>query len=842
MMSVLSASLRRPAPLIGSLVALTLSALIIVIATSFIGTGSQATGQVDRLAGAAVVVTGSQQLTIGAGDTAQSVPLPDYRTVPASLAARIGALPGVQAAIDDESFPVALALPGGRVLTGTAAAPLAGHSWASARLTPFRITQGTAPARAGQIVVGAQLARQAGLKPGSQIRLAGQDVPALRVTGVASDGRPDAASASSVFFAPAQAAALFGQAGRADLIGVIARPGTDAHALAAMVRSVTGRGDTIATGTARGAVENPAVAGHDSDIEGVGGSAGADIIVIALFVVAGTVALSVSQRHRQFALLRAVGATGGQVRRAVLAEMIALGVAGGVAGWLPGCWLAGLAVRGMVSNELLPPGATAWMSPWLLFVAVMSGVVMGALSGLLAARRAGRAAPADALRDSAAERHWPHPVRTVLGLAGLGGSVALVVAITRSGAGTQQLGTALSLLLALMVTVALLGPLLAALAELALRLPARAGGVAGRLAMAAARAQPRRMASAFLPVALGLAFAGTVYFLDATAAHTAVVQQGQRLTAAELVTAPGPGVSAAALAAIRHQPGVADAVGLTPTQITVTDPGLDTLAGEVVSGGSLPGVLSLDVTAGSLARFGPGQIALSAVEASAGEMHVHVGSVITAWLPDGSPYHARVSAIFARSFGFADVLVPASAAAGHLPSAAIGQVLVQAPRADVLAPSALKVVQERFPGLQAASRQVINAADQQMQSQTNYLNNIILAAIVILAAITLVNTLVMTMLDRRQALELLRRVGATTGQLLSATAWQSALVAGTGIAAGLAAGGVTLCTMTRAITGTWPYIPVSAGLAVIGCALALTLAGTVGPTALLLRRAGRAEG
>jgi putative ABC transport system permease protein len=842
MMSVLSASLRRPAPLIGSLVALTLSALIIVISTSFIGTGSQATGQVDRLAGAAVVVTGSQQLTVGAGDSAQSVPLPDYRTVPASLVARITALPGVQAAIGDESFPVALVLPGGRVLTGPPATQLDGHSWASARLTPFRIMRGTVPTGAGQIVVGAQLARLAGLRPGSQVRLAGQDIPALRVTGIASDGRPDSASASSVFFAPAQAAELSGQAGRADLIGVIARPGTNAQALAATIRSAIGPGYTIATGAARGAAENPAVAGDDSDIEGLGGSAGADIILIALFVVAGTVALSVSQRHRQFALLRAVGATGGQVRRAVLAELVVLGVAGGVAGWLPGCLLARLAVRGMVSHGLLPPGATAWMSPWLLCTAVVSGIVIGALSGLLAARRAGRAAPADALRDSAAERRWPNPVRSVLGLIGLSGSVALVVAITRSGAGTQQLGTALSLLLALLVTVALLGPLLAALAELALRLPARAGGAAGRLAMAAVRAQPRRMASAFLPVALGLAFAGTVYFLDTTAGHTAVVQQSQRLAAAEVVTAPGPGVSPATLAAIAHQPGVSDAVGLTPAQITVTDQGLDTLAGEVVSGGSLPGVLSLDVTAGSLAHLRPGQIALSAVEASAGEMNVHVGSSVTAWLPDGSPYHARVSAIFARSFGFADVLVPAPAAAGHLPSTAIGQVLVQAARGGLLAPGALAAVQERFPGLQAASRQVINAEDQQLQSQTDYLNNMILLAIVLLAAITVVNTLVMTTLDRRQALGLLRRVGATTGQLLSATVWQSALVAGAGIAAGLAAGGITLCTLTRAITGTWPYIPVSAGLTVIGCALALTLAGTLGPTMLVLRRAERAPG
>jgi putative ABC transport system permease protein len=831
MRSVLMASLRRPAPLIGSLVALTLSALIIVIACAFIGTGSQATGSVDRLAGAAVVVTGNQQLAVGAGDNQQSVSLPDYRRVPATLAARLGALPGVAAAIGDQSFPVALRLPGGRVLTGSAAAPLAGHSWASARLTPFRLTAGRPPAMAGQIVVGALLARQDGLHLGSQVRLAGTDLPALRVTGIAADGRADAASASSVFFAPAQAAAGYGHPGQADLIGVIASRGTRPGSLAARIRQVIGGQYTVVTGAARGPAENPAIAGDAADIEGLGGSAGADIILIALFVVAGTVALSVSQRHRQFALLRAVGATPGQVRLAVLAELAVLGLLGGVAGWLPGCWLASLAVHGMVSHDLLPPGTAVWLSPWLLVIAVSSGVVIGSLSGLLAARRAGRAAPADALREASAGRRWPHPVRTLLGLAGLAGSAVLVAVIARSGAGSQTVGTALLLLLALLLTVALLGPLLAALAELVFRGPASAAGPAGRLAMADVRAQPRRMAAAFLPVALSLSFAGTIFFLDTTLGHVAARQASQRLTAAEVVTAPGPGVSPAALTAIGRQAGIRDAVGLAPASVTVTDPGPDTIAGEVVSGGSLTGVLNLDVTAGSLASLRPGQIAVSAVEAGPGSMNVRVGALVTAYLPDGSPYRARVSAIFARSFGFADVLIPAAAAAGHLESAQLGQILVQAAR-----PEPLTALAARFPGLQVMSRQLVNAEDQQLQSQTDYLNDLVLAAIVLLAAVTVVNTLVMTTMDRRQALALLLRVGATTGQLLRVTAWQSALLAGTGITAGLVAGGITLATISRALTGSWPYVPVPAGLAVAGIVLALTLAGTLGPTVLLLRR------
>ena len=831
MMSVLQASLRRPAPLIGSLIALTMSALIIVIASAFIGTGAQATGPVDRLAGAAVVITGDQQLSVHVGGESESVPLPGYRRVPVTLAARIASVPGVAAAVPELSFPVALSLPDDRVVTGSAAASLAGHSWASSRLTPFRLTSGTAPSASDNIVIGARLARLSRLRIGELVRLTGQDQPPLRVTGIASDGRADAASASSVFFAPAEAAVLYGHAGQANLIGVVTRPGTQPATVAARVRAVTGDQYSVVTGKARGAAEDPAIAGDSSDIEGLGGSAGVDIMIIALFVVAGTIALSVSQRHRQFALLRAVGATPGQVRLAVLAEQVVLGVAGGVAGWLPGCWLASLAVRGMVSHDLLPAGTSTWLSPWLLVIAVTSGVVIGTLSGLLAARRAGRAAPADALRESVAQRRWPHPVRTLLGLAGLGGSGVLVVAITRSGAGPQQIGTALSLLLALIATVALLGPMLIALAELLLRWPARTSGVTARLAMASVRSQPRRMASAMLPIALSLSFAGTVYFLDVTLGHTATMQQSQRLTAAEVVTAPGPGLALPVVTAIRRQPGVRAATGLTSVPITVTDPDLDTIGGEVVSGGSLTDVLNLQVTAGHLTRLRPGQIALSAIEASAAGLNTRVGDRITVWLPDGAPYRARVSAIYSRSFGFADVLLPASAAAGHLPPLTANEILVQGNR-----PGTLAALRGRFPGLEVASRQLVSVEDQREQSQGDYLNNLILASIIALAVVTVLNTLVMTTLDRRQALTLLNRIGATTGQLLRVTFWQSALVAVTGILLGLAACGITLTVMTKAITGNLPYIPVSAGAGIIGTVLALTLAGTMLPTSLMLRQ------
>jgi len=845
-MRQLAATLRRrPGPLLGTLVAVTFGAIVVVIAVSFLGTGASTAVPADRLAGAAVLVTGRQELsaTIGRGEDAatEQIALPGYARVPAALALRIARVPGVSRAVADMSFPVALDVGSrgggnGRVVTGDPAdgAPesLTGYGWPSAALTPFRLRAGGPPARAGQIVIGAGLARSAGLRVGSEVRLAGQDRPAFRVAGVAADGRADAASDDSVFFARAQAAALYGHPGQADLIGVTGAPGPAPATLAARISAALGPGRySVVTGSGRGAAEDLAAATDDSDLEAIGGSAGGDVIMIAMFVVAGTVALSVSQRHHDYALLRAVGASPGQVRRQVLAELAVLGTLGGLLGWLPGQWLASAGLRSMVTHGLMPPSTVAWNSPWLLLAATGTGVIVAAGAGLLAARRAGRARPADALRESVADRRWPGPIRTILGAGAVAGAGALVVAMFQVSA-SQQLGLSLALLLTLMTAVALLGPWLVAAAELMLRWPARAlGGVGGRLAFADVRSRPRRMASAVIPVALAVAFAGTVYFLDTTIGHAAVVQARQRLTATEAVTAPGPGLAPAALRAIGRQPGVT-AVGLAPASVVVTDPDLDLISGEVVSGGPLTRVLDLGVASGSLRAFGPGDVALSQAEASA--MSAHAGETIMVHLPDGAPYRARVAAIYRRSIGFADILLPGAGVSGHLGWPALSQILVRGGPGAV--PAGLAA---RFPGLQVASRELVNAQAQRADAQNDLVNNMILAVIVLLTAVAVGNTLVMATAERRPSLLLLRQVGATSRQLISLTVWQSGLVSLVGIGLGVAAGATTLAAVARAFSGGWPYVPLAPALVIVGSVLALALAATLGPTAAILARRDR---
>jgi putative ABC transport system permease protein len=291
----------------------------------------------------AVVVAGdpSVRAVTGHGDSAQqeSLALPSYRRLPASLAGQIATVPGVARAIADVSFPVGLMLPGGGFDGGTAADPLTGHAWASAALTPFRPAAGSPPAGRTGIVVGSGVAAADHLRPGDRVRLAGLSSAPFTVTGVAAARGPAVAGRDSVFFGTAEAAALYGHPGQADLIGVVARPGTTAAALAARIGRELPRADsdghpawTLATGSARGALADVAAAGDGSQLEALATGVGIDIVLISLFVVAGAVALSVGLRRREFALLRAVGATSGQVRRGVLIELAVLGVLGGVPG------------------------------------------------------------------------------------------------------------------------------------------------------------------------------------------------------------------------------------------------------------------------------------------------------------------------------------------------------------------------------------------------------------------------------------------------------------------------------------------------------------------------------
>ena len=621
--------------------------------------------------------------------------------------------------------------------------------------------------------------------------------------------------------------------GDVDLVAVTAKPGVSPDVLASRIRAALhgGQGYTIATGAARGDIANLNAAVERSNGQGLAGAVIVPIVLISLFVLASTTALAVNLRRRRFALLRAVGASRGQVRRAILVELAVCGAVGGALGWLPGAALGALGVRALTAHQMLPAGSAAWLSPWLLAIACGASALVAWLSGQVAARRGSRTAPAQALRETAAERKWPNPVRVVLGILAAGGSGTLAAFTLGQKSASGQLSLAFPLLLACMLAVALLGPLLVAFTAWLARPAVAVGGASARLALAAVAAQPRRAASAVIPVAMAVAMVGTIYFAGTSIQHATASQAASTVTAANVLS--GAGLSDATLRQVQALPGVRGAAGVAPVSAAVTDPDLDQAYGEAVTGGPLGQLLDLGVISGSAAAPRPGQIAVSALEAGSSALNVRTGSKITVYLPDGTPYHATVSAIYSRSLASGDLVIPASVAAGHTgTSPGYSQILVDGGTQAELA---------RFtaghPGVRVTSRSVANEQSAQAAAQNSFANDLILGVLVVLSAVALVNTLVVTTVERRRVLRLLGRVGATRGQVAAVFGWQALFVAGTGLVAGAAAGAVTLLTVTRAVTGSWtPFIPPTAAVGLVAVVVALTVGAVMIPFGVMSRR------
>jgi putative ABC transport system permease protein len=118
-------------------------------------------------------------------------------------------------------------------------------------------------------------------------------------------------------------------------------------------------------------------------------------VVIALVGIANTLGLSVLERARENALLRALGLTRRQLRRMLAAEAVLLSVVATVLGTLIGVVFAWVAVRTLVGAAV---DDAAVVLPWgqLAIVVLVAGVA-GLLAGVLPSRRAARVAPAAGL-------------------------------------------------------------------------------------------------------------------------------------------------------------------------------------------------------------------------------------------------------------------------------------------------------------------------------------------------------------------------------------------------------------------------------------------------------------
>lgn len=118
-------------------------------------------------------------------------------------------------------------------------------------------------------------------------------------------------------------------------------------------------------------------------------------VVIALVGIANTLGLSVLERGREHALLRALGLTRRQLRAMLATEAVLLAVVATLLGTMLGVVFAGFGVEALI--EPVAAGADLVLPGWQLAATVVTAAVAGLVACVLPARRAARVAPAAGL-------------------------------------------------------------------------------------------------------------------------------------------------------------------------------------------------------------------------------------------------------------------------------------------------------------------------------------------------------------------------------------------------------------------------------------------------------------
>ncbi|MET9482617.1 FtsX-like permease family protein [Streptomyces sp. NPDC006638] len=832
----------RKAGFVGAFAALMCAAALITACGTLLETGLRGRIAPERYAAAPLIVSADQnvhQTTVkhkGGGETKtkhKAKPVAERAWLSDTIVGRVAAVDGVRSALPELTFP-AQPLSGG---TDTTNGTSYGHAWESAALTPFTLADGRAPKAADEVVIDRPLARRAGLRPGDRLPVQSTRAPrTYTVSGIAVAEGGDLRQQTSLFFSTAEARRLAGRPGQVTAIAVVPERGTDTGALkTALSRALDGTTAQVTSGDDRGPVEFLDASGARVKLISMGGAMGGTSLLVAILVVVSTFALSIQQRHRELALLRAVAATPRQIRALLGREALLVGAAAGVTGALAGLPLGAWLHSRFVALGAVPATLERVTGVFPVLAAVAVTVLGAWAAARISGRRIARIRPAEAMAEAAVERTRPAWGRLIAGLLLLAGGVVLVVVL--STLRTEPASTPVTFLavVVLATAVSLLGPVLLRAVMVPLAVPLRLAGPGGRLAAANVRAYATRMAAAVTPLALLIGMTCTVLFVQPTLEDAARTQAREGTLAGWVLTSGGPGVPSEAAGQVREVPGVTAVTEVVRTTVRV---GLDTYVAQGVTPAGLDRTWDPDLLHGSFQGFGPDTVAVS--ELAADQLDLRVGSRLRLTLGDGTPAALTVSAVYGRGLGFGDLTVAHDLLAGHMDNPLATTVLVAGlPKADAArgeGRAALTAAVAGFPGvtvLDPAGADRLQAERGQANAEVNFLA---MGLVLAFTAIAVVNTLAMSVSERIREFAMLRLAGGTRRQVLrmlraeALTLLLTATVLGTGISLAV------LTAFSAGMTGgAGPSVrPLLYG-AVVGAAALLALVATALPGRSVLK-------
>lgn len=699
--------------------------------------------------------------------------------IDASVLEQVRGVAGVQTAVGDVLQQAKMVDADGDVIGG---GPFFGvgidaRTPGASELTPFHLVDGEWAAGRRQVVIDQGTADDQGLKVGDSIEVAGRGaMQPYEISGIARFGEVDSIGKATVaIFDLETAQEVLGAPDRLDGVLVKAAPGVSGAELRERLAVELGSGVEVTTAAAQDRFTLDGLKEFVTILKTILLIFGIIAIVVGSATILNALSITVAQRSKELALLRALGAAKRQVRRTVLAEAVIIGVGASAIGIVAGMGLASGLIALLTGFGLELPSSGTAFTPGTAAIAAAVGIGATLLAAVVPARRAMRVAPVEALRDS-----------------------------DPAANGKRRL----------------LGRPVAALISVLGRPAERLAGPAGFLARRNAMRNPGRTAATAAALAIGVTLVTGVATLGA-ALENATRGEAKQAVGSRLVLADsewGP-ISAGAVERLKDAPGVKSVETLHQSPAKA-------FGEEIVVDGAEP-------------------VALAAGEATvtdgfASDHGLSKGSAFSVQAPGGGTLDLVVAGIADRSginpMALGEVRVAQATFAEAFPVRDVSIAYLDAPG---VSPQALQARLDGFPGVEV--RTADEYADHLAEGWQIVLAifNVLLGLAVIVSVFGIVNTMVLSVLERTRELGLLRAAGMSRRQMRRMVRQESIITAlvGTAMGAllGLALG--ALATSLLPVSGLGVAIPTGTLIAVGIVAVVLGIVAAVVPA----RRAARMD-
>ncbi|MEU4605972.1 FtsX-like permease family protein [Kribbella sp. NPDC023972] len=752
---------------------------------------------------------------------------------------RIAAVPGVASA-DPELLvgDVQILAPDGKPVESPGLSTYGGAWPRDARTAPFRLLDGKPPWGDSQLALDQSTASRAGYVVGDQVRVITStqavtaELSAITTPPVAGA----AAGAPLVTFDPATAQRLFLGGPGWTSVGVALTPGSDPETVSRAIAQTIGDGVKVRTAAqvasdGENALDN-AFGGSSTVLMLFAGLA----LFVGAFLIVNTFAMLVAQRSRELAMLRAIGASRGQVTATVLIEALVIGALGSTLGLLLGIGVAAGIRLGYEWLDLAIPSATLQVSAATIIACYLIGIGVTVAAAYPAARRAGKLPPMAALRDDVALPERSMLVRLLIG------GFMLLMAVTLYLIALQANGLPGAVLLALAAAITLLGivmtsPLVSRYAVRALMWPLgrKAPVTLGRRN---AERNPRRTSATASALMISVALISGLIVIAASAKASIERNITDAIGTSELVvSSDGPDSFSPRIAdRIAKVSGVESVHRVRQRQGKV---GNTTVRVSGISDGTLDGPITAKLDSGSRDGLGKGQALLPRTLAKT--LDLSPGKTFDLTTTTGK-HRLTVAGILApnRQLNAIVLSLPTYDSIGGAPTDTLLYVEVAQSTGPAQAGQAILGELKDYPSIRVRDQQAYVADARGPVNVALGVVGMLLGLAILIAILGIVNTLALGVVERTREIGLLRAIGMDRPQLSRMLRVESIAISLLGTLLGLVIGVVFAASVQTVMVDNGLSVLDIPVLQLVAAAL---LAGVVGVLAAVWpsRRAARLD-